>query len=46
VVERINGYLVNLSVVIQKATATTGMTASRESVEAFNKFVKLIGGDS
>lgn len=45
VVDRQNRNLVNLAVIIQKATATTGMTASKESVKGFNDFIKTMNGD-
>jgi hypothetical protein len=45
VVERQNRNLVNLAVIIQKATGTTGMTASKESVKEFNDFIKKMNGD-
>lgn len=45
VIERKNSDLVNIAVVIQKATSTTGMTAGRESAKAFSEFVKALNGD-
>lgn len=43
--ERQDHQLVMLAVVVQKATSTTGMTASKESVEAFNRFIKDLNGE-
>jgi hypothetical protein len=43
VVERQNRNLVNLAVIIQKATSTTGMTASKETVKAFTDFITKFG---
>ncbi len=45
VVERQNRGLLNLAVIIQKATGTTGMTASKETVKEYNDFIKLLNGD-
>jgi len=45
VVERQNRMIVNLAVVIQKATGTTGMTASKETVKSFNDFIKTLNGE-
>lgn len=42
-VERQNSQLVNLAVIIQKATSTTGMTASKDTVKSFNDFIKSLG---
>ncbi|MEG3175867.1 hypothetical protein U1872_06465 [Sphingomonas sp. RB3P16] len=46
VVERKNGELVTAAVVIQKATSTTGMTAGKEAVAAFNTFIKGLSGEA
>jgi len=46
VVERQNRNLVSLAVIIQKATGTTGMTASKESVKDFNDFIKKMNGEA
>jgi uncharacterized protein YggE len=46
VVERLNRNIVSLAVIIQKATATTGMTASKESVKSFNDFLKKMNGEA
>lgn len=40
IVERRNGELVSMAVVIQAATATTGMTASEKAVDHFRKLLK------
>lgn len=45
VIERLNRNLVSLAVIIQKATATTGMTASKESVKGFNDLIKSMNGE-
>lgn len=46
VVERQNRNLVNLAVIIQQATSTTGMTASKETAKSFQDFIKKLNGDS
>jgi hypothetical protein len=46
VVDRKNGELVTVAVVIQKATSTTGMTAGAEAVKAFNDFIRGLTGEA
>lgn len=40
VVDRLNGQLASIGVVVQRATATTGMTAGKETVKEFNKLIR------
>lgn len=46
VVERRNGELASLGVIVQHATATTGMTAGKKAVASFNKLIKGLSGDA
>jgi hypothetical protein len=43
--ERENQKFVTLAVIIQKATSTTGMTASKEAYKLFNEFIQELSGD-
>lgn len=43
--DRENRFLVNLGVIIQGATATTGMAASKEAYRAFEKLLDEFRGD-
>lgn len=45
VVDRKNGELATIAVVIQRATSTTGMTAGKETAAEFNKFIKGLTGE-
>jgi len=45
VVDRKNGEYVTIAMVIQQATSTTGMTASKEAHEGFKKFIKGLTGE-
>lgn len=44
-VERRNGELATLGVIIQSATATTGMGASKKAVEQFRDLINGLSGD-
>lgn len=46
VVERRNGELVSLGVLIQSATATTGMTASKDAAKSFEELLKTLRGET
>lgn len=46
VVDRRNGELASLGVIVQAATATTGMGATKKSVELFKKLITGLSGDS
>ena len=46
VVERRNGELATLAVIIQSATMTTGMGASKKSGDHFQKLVKSLTGET
>lgn len=45
VVDRINGTLATLGVVIQSANATTAMGAKRQTFNHFNKLIKGLTGE-
>ena len=45
VVERKNADLISLGVVVQSATATTGMTASQDAADAFRALIETLSGD-
>jgi len=45
-VDRTNSGLVSMAVIIQAATATTGMGAGRESTSHFRKLMKALGTES
>lgn len=45
VVERRNNELATIGVIIQNATATTGMGANKETKEIFTKLIKGLSGD-
>lgn len=45
VVERRNGELATLGVIIQSATATTGMTAGKDAGTLFQNLIKRLTGD-
>lgn len=44
-VDRRNGELATLGVIIQSATATTGMSASKDAGEHFKKLITSLSGD-
>lgn len=45
IVERANGELATLALIIQGATATTGMGASKKTAEHFKKLIRSLSGD-
>jgi len=45
VVERRNGEMATVGVIIQGATATTGMGASKDTVDHFKKLITGLSGD-
>lgn len=45
VIERQNQQHVTLGVVIQSATATTGMTAGKQAQRAFSDLIETLNGD-
>jgi len=45
IVERRNGELATIGVIIQSATATTGMGANKKSVDHFKKLIKGLSGE-
>lgn len=34
-----------MAIIIQQATSTTGMTASKDTVKMFNEFIKKLGDE-
>lgn len=44
-VERRNGELISVAVIIQAATATTGMAAGKEAAAHFKQIVDTLQGD-
>lgn len=45
-VDRRNGEMATLGVLIQAATMTTGMGANRKSIDHFKKIIKGLSGDT